>query len=268
MALSETKCPNCGANIVADSHKKTISCIFCHTEFTLTPDETSSASTSVSADAAEPDLLERAEVFLSSLHKTDEALRLFSEYSMKYPSDYRGWLGIARALSDDFTKTDCDRTTIAKIEESVTSAIRVAEDEAPAIQKRWDEYRNTIATQETSAPAKAFDYLKRMATPVLKNSKDSKNAHEIQNLAERSSQLEREIAATEAQLQAKRHAYKAPTKGQQILWGCLTMFGVGLIFFFLDYSKKSAIKKLEKQLAQLETKKEKIDQRYQKLIAE
>ena len=214
MALTETKCPNCGANIVADDGKKKISCIYCHTEFTLTPDTVSNASGAAHGDEV-TNIFERAEVFLTALHKPDEALKLYSDYSMQEPGDYRGWLGIARALSNDFTKTECDRETLSKIEDNILSAIYVAGDYAEDIKKTWEEYesRVTVPADHTDSSSHDADELEKAIDKSKTNYDRSGapafvNSAEIQNLAERSRQLGEEIEASKAKLEEKQAKYK------------------------------------------------------------
>jgi len=274
MALSETKCPNCGANIVADSGKKKISCIYCHTEFTLTPD-TVSHSGGTAPGAEVTDIFERAEVFLTSLRKPDEALKLYSDYSMKEPGDYRGWLGIARALSNDFTKTECDSETLSKIEDNILSAMRVAGDDADDIKKTWEEYRNrvTVPTYDKNSSESDVDELEKTVYKSKTNYDRSGapvfvSSAEIQNLAERSRQLGEEIEVSKAKLEEKQAKYKPPSTKKKVAWGALSVvYGSGLLFFHADNKKRKEIEDLEKSILSLTAEKEEVDKRYNELTS-
>ncbi len=137
------KCPNCSGNI----NEITRICDFCNTTFTLEELERIEQDVKGTYElkkgiAYKSDLLKNAETHFK-LGNISEANRFFEQVSYEFPDDYRGWIGIVRCHTcnyTDFKKTD---NQINQCKTFVDKALIVAkESEKTAIFENWQNYVN------------------------------------------------------------------------------------------------------------------------------
>lgn len=115
MNLISAKCPNCGANIKVDGESKTGRCEFCGAEY-ITQDVVNQYSVNnhystvqyVTKNIAGGTGLEAEEyirngdVFIS-LNMYDKAKKAYSQAIELNPGDWRGWFGMVKACTKNFT---------------------------------------------------------------------------------------------------------------------------------------------------------------------
>ena len=119
MPLIEGKCPNCGGLLQLKDDKKGGTCPFCGTSY-LPQDITNyntykinNATLNVDPTAALSQKLSNAETHLSKFKDYDKAIVLFKEITELKADDYRGWWGLVRAHTHEFTKADIgDRKSV------------------------------------------------------------------------------------------------------------------------------------------------------------
>lgn len=150
MPLVAAKCMKCGANLQVDSTKETAVCPNCKTQF-ITEKAINNYNTynqnNYNIENAEVHIhdeksvetrLASAEVFLTTHHNIEKAREIFGGVTNDAPADYRGWWGLARANSREFTYIGCGAALFNTIEEEVTCALNVAPpDVCMEIEKTW-----------------------------------------------------------------------------------------------------------------------------------
>lgn len=122
MKLVAAKCTQCGADIDVDASLLKGCCPFCHTEF-LVEQVVNNYIVSSSEE-------------VSNLVKAGEARLLFGEYDIAlekflkicdlYPQDYRGWLGLIKAKTKNFTEVFSTRNQLDEVLEFYRKAEIVA----------------------------------------------------------------------------------------------------------------------------------------------
>lgn len=147
MPLIEGKCPNCGGLLQLKDDKKGGTCPFCGTSY-LPQDITNyntykinNATLNVDPTAALSQKLSNAETHLSKFKDYDKAIVLFKEITELKADDYRGWWGLVRAHTHEFTKADIGSQTLYKINTYVKYAKNVADDNTrEEIENQWQSY--------------------------------------------------------------------------------------------------------------------------------
>ncbi|MDO4848133.1 MAG: hypothetical protein Q3968_08415 [Clostridiaceae bacterium] len=132
MAFAELKCKNCGQSISIDAQSGVAVCEFCGSVYT---DENSSVSTKV----------ENASALLTKLNEPEKAKRLFEQISEECPGDCRGWLGIARVITADFSAEKLSLNQFREAQMNIDKAISVSDDEtSESIKSQWLKYCSEI----------------------------------------------------------------------------------------------------------------------------
>ena len=133
MAFAELKCKNCGQSIRIDAQSGAAVCEFCGSVYT---DENSSVST----------MVENANALLTKLNEPEKAKILFEQISEEYPGDFRGWLGIARAITADFSAKKLSIKQFREAQTNIDKAMSVSDDEtSESIKSRWLKYRSEVS---------------------------------------------------------------------------------------------------------------------------
>ena len=148
LMLIQIKCKNCGANIKVDNNNQKYVCEHCGAEFIL--EETINNFETVnnynttqnivkyiygkeSMDVA--DIVRNGDVFLS-LGEIDKAEKLYNKAINTNPADWRGWFGMVRIKTNNFSNLD-DVTH----KDYLTKAKKVANEEQQIeIGKLYSEY--------------------------------------------------------------------------------------------------------------------------------
>lgn len=113
MSLVAAKCTQCGANIDVDATLLKGSCPFCHTEFLV-----EQVVNNYIGSAAEDinNLIKAGEARLA-FGEYDVALEKFAQACGLYPQDYRGWWGLIKVKTQNFTKTYLSNDQLDEISE-------------------------------------------------------------------------------------------------------------------------------------------------------
>ena len=83
-------------------------------------------------------LLRNAEIMLKQADLADKARAVFEEITKVAPDDYRGWLGIARAITLDFTLFEATARNNAF--EYIKCALNVAGNNRRDVEAKWNKY--------------------------------------------------------------------------------------------------------------------------------
>lgn len=151
MAFAELKCKNCGQSISIDAQSGVAVCEFCGSVYT---DENSSVSTKV----------ENASALLTKLNEPEKAKRLFEQISEECPGDCRGWLGIARVITADFSAKELSIKQFREAQMNIDKAISVSDSEtANAIKSKWAEYCSKISYDIKSKEDTLSELLRRQS---------------------------------------------------------------------------------------------------------
>ncbi len=136
MPIVEAKCTNCGHALKVDNSKDAAVCEFCGSAFIVEKAinnyisnnhyKIEHANINMTDEHSVENRLENAEVFYTKLNQPEKALELFTKVSENAPGDYRGWWGIARVLSEEFTLKECGMNKYSAIESAVNNALSVA----------------------------------------------------------------------------------------------------------------------------------------------
>lgn len=108
MAIVTLKCKNCGQAIDVDANAGRAICPSCGTQNLIIPDnitnnyhQTINKTITATKDNAE-EFLARANTFMT-LGEKDKAIKAFQRVTDIEPANYLGWLGVAAAMTDNFS---------------------------------------------------------------------------------------------------------------------------------------------------------------------
>lgn len=166
MPLIPAICTQCGAKLEVDSGQEAAICPFCHTPFITEKAINNYNTTNITnignlhADVLNindkqsiDNRVKSGETFLK-LHDYTSARKIFSELTQDSPYDYRGWWGLIRVESFDFTVERIDRTKLVHIKNWYTKAIAVASpEEQNQIEPQYQSYYNSVMAFQKSAYA-------------------------------------------------------------------------------------------------------------------
>lgn len=113
MPLVPAKCPGCGGDMQIDGSRKEAFCPYCGTKF-LVESAVNYYNTKNEYHIEHADIkmedskgletkLRNAEAYLDKLKDYSSAEKLYLDITDEFASDWRGWWGLARAYSRDFT---------------------------------------------------------------------------------------------------------------------------------------------------------------------
>lgn len=150
MPLVSATCLGCGGALMVDDKSETAVCQYCGTHFIVEKAINNfNAYNSYNFDNAEVHIyneqsfekkLSNAETFLTVHRDFEKAYILFEQIANESPKDYRGWWGIVRAFTHDFSNFE---VKIEKVSSDVSRARNVASMEVKQkIDQTWQEYCN------------------------------------------------------------------------------------------------------------------------------
>lgn len=152
-------CSQCGGNEFKqfrfDLNSNSYLCLHCNTTFIPKPiDEHSSTKK-----------LENAELYFHKFHDLQTSNKYYKEAVELNPENYRGWWGLAKVLSENFTNLSISTTTLNEINDYITKACVVSsEDVGTEIKAIYDNYYKSV-TKEIS----------EKITYIQKQNEDNKN---------------------------------------------------------------------------------------------
>lgn len=107
MKLVSAMCPNCGAQLELDENMEKGFCMYCGSQI-IVQDAVQkykielSGRVSVEGILSAEDFAKNGDTFMS-IGNIQQAYEAFRELSTKYPDDFRGWWGLVRAVTNDFS---------------------------------------------------------------------------------------------------------------------------------------------------------------------
>lgn len=149
MPLLELKCKNCGGIIEYDDSQSTAVCKYCNTQYTkeeLTINQNYYNTTVIFNDESSVEsLLENAEAYLTKINNYEKARDIFSRVIEQKGSDYRGWWGKLRALTEEFSLEMCSEIEYKEIEKCADIAIKLADESLKdELRQIWKPYNSSL----------------------------------------------------------------------------------------------------------------------------
>lgn len=133
MVLRDIKCKNCGHSISINAQSGVAVCEFCGSVYA---DENSLVSAKV----------ESAYALLNKLNEPEKAKSLFAQISEDCPGDFRGWLGIAQAITADFSAEKLSIKQFREAQINIDKAISVSDNKtAEGIKSQWIKYCSEVS---------------------------------------------------------------------------------------------------------------------------
>lgn len=140
--ITSAVCPQCGAPLTEADENGNMKCEFCGA--TALDNRHSFVHTSHNFEDDLNHYLENAEILLSD-REYNRALDKFNEIASNFSKDYRGWWGMARALTHNFTQKDLDEEIHTKVNKYCTNAIAKApEDKREELTVTYNEYKAAV----------------------------------------------------------------------------------------------------------------------------
>lgn len=151
MPITEMKCKNCGGIIEVDDDKSTYICKYCDTPYTKEDlivnnefhyhNQFDNATVIVNDERSIEARLKNAEFYLTKRGDLYKAQEIY-EYVIEYKgSDYRGWWGMVRVLTENFTVELQEREDYEYIKSFADTAMEQAPKEVKEeIQSLWNIY--------------------------------------------------------------------------------------------------------------------------------
>lgn len=156
MALVAAKCTMCGSELTVDSSLKSAKCTSCGTEYIVqdainyhnTYNVTNiehAGSVIVKDESSVDSRIENATANLIQHKNYARAKEIFQSVVNDKSGDFRGWWGLARAESEDFTLYNCSQSRFNTIKNNVDGALRVAPPEVKnQLQQQWSTYEQSV----------------------------------------------------------------------------------------------------------------------------
>ena len=153
MPLIQAKCTNCGGVLQVDNTLEAAICPFCKTPYVVEKainnynisNQYSINNSEVHIhgnELSDDEKYENANSFLSIHKDYARAEELFNELVAKKPNDYRGWWGLVRVKTNEFTGYSVSKHEMRKLAEFVDSSYKVCDDETVKkdIEHSWNCY--------------------------------------------------------------------------------------------------------------------------------
>jgi len=167
MPFTQAKCTNCGQTLKVDSSKDAAVCEFCGSAFIVEKAinnynsynqyKIEHANIQLNNEQSIEQRLKNAEVFFKKLNQAEKAKELFLSVTEDAPSDYRGWWGVARVLTNEFTLKKCNLNLFNDAKKYAESAITVASEKyASEMKGIWDRQAKILES-----------FIKTMEIPIL-----------------------------------------------------------------------------------------------------
>lgn len=157
MTLVPAICTQCGSKLEVDPSKEAAVCPYCKTPFITqkainhynTTNVTNIGSLhaevlNVTDDNSRDNRVKSGETFIR-LNDYVSAEKIFGDLTKDCPYDYRGWWGLIRVYSVDFSDMTIDGEKLSSIAQLYQKAIAVASiDEKKAIEPQYEAYYNSV----------------------------------------------------------------------------------------------------------------------------
>lgn len=167
MALATLQCKNCGAHLEIDSNTASYICPNCHTTYAMEQTFNQTVQNTVIQNAQTVNVIDDGSGKLNQkINNAETRIRwgeyeyaqsLFKELTDKYAQDYRTWLGLARAISHNFTheptgkrefETVCNAIRRARITSAGNEAAQAEIEEASAAYlTQWETHSKNLVAQ-------------------------------------------------------------------------------------------------------------------------
>lgn len=151
MAFIEAKCKNCGGDIRLDEKLNRGKCDYCGTEFVKSDIivnknyKIDNATLVLNEDSFTEQMFVNAETYLLKLKDYDKAFDTYHSITQSKADDCRGWWGMLRAASHDFTLIQNSRDLLEALRTYADNAIKLAaDDEKESFIEQWDTYRRKL----------------------------------------------------------------------------------------------------------------------------
>ena len=194
MPLVAAQCTQCGANLTIDNSTDAAVCPHCKTAFITEKAinnyntynkntyEIQNANILINDEKSIENRLKNAEVFWATLNDSMKARSLFEEVTNDAPGDYRGWWGLARICTNEFTNFEFQAYIHAA--KYVAKAFSVAEpSEYAAIKNTWANYAGQLepkvytAQQQTAGAQQELTSLCSQQSNILQELSETKAAY-------------------------------------------------------------------------------------------
>ncbi len=140
--ITSAVCSQCGAPLTEADENGNMKCEFCGT--VSLDNRHTFVHTTRDFDAELAHDIENAEN-LMSMGEYSRALNKFNEIAEQYSKDYRGWWGMARALTHNFIKKDLDTEIHTKVNKYCNNAISKApEDKKEELESIYNRYKTAV----------------------------------------------------------------------------------------------------------------------------
>lgn len=157
MPLVAAICTQCGSKLEVDSGKEAAICPYCKTAFITEKAINNYNTTNVTNigklhadvlnmtdDSSRDSRVRSGETFIK-LNDYAAAYKVFNELTMDCPYDYRGWWGLIRVKSLDFSDLMIDREKLSSIEQLYKKTCTVASpDEQKAVAPQYEAYYRAV----------------------------------------------------------------------------------------------------------------------------
>ena len=157
MTLVPAICTQCGSKLEVDPSREAAVCPYCKTPFITqkainhynTTNVTNIGSVhaevlNVTDDNSRDNRVKSGETFIR-LNDYVSAEKIFGDLTKDCPYDYRGWWGLIRVYSVDFSDMTIDGEKLSSIAQLYQKAIAVASiDEKKAIEPQYEAYYNSV----------------------------------------------------------------------------------------------------------------------------
>lgn len=258
MPLVAAKCTQCGANLQIDNSNEAAICPHCKTPFitekaitnykTYNNYKIENADVYIHDERSIETRLKNAEVFFTIHKNYEKARQLFLSVADDAPDDYRGWWGLVRLETEEFTYFGHRNSKFKSINEYANCALNVASvDIIQKIKPAWQEWVKNMNDFLIGTENQRNDLVSQLKT--AENTKNRLN-DTIHNLSYKIINLEYETIKKNTQIK-KMKPFLIPIIGGISLIllsngsplgaiGLTISFVLGMIYFIL----KSQLKKI------------------------
>lgn len=167
MALTTLQCKNCGAHLEIDPNTASYVCPNCNTPYAVEQTFTQTIQNTVIQGAQTVNVIDDGSAKVNQAINNAEtrirmgeyelAQRQFKELTNKYAQDYRTWLGLARAISHNFSKkltgkrefeAICDALRRARITSAGNETAQAEiQESSEAYLAQWEAYSKSLVAQ-------------------------------------------------------------------------------------------------------------------------
>ena len=179
MAFIEAKCKNCGGDIRLDEKLNRGKCEYCGTEFVKSDIivnknyKIENATLVIDENSITEQMYINGETYLTTLKDYDKAQEVYAAITQSKADDYRGWWGLLRATSRDFTLMQNSRELFETLRTYADNAIKLAPDsEKETFIEKWEMYKRKLEGYMTS---KNMEYTVKVLEEIEKDQAANRN---------------------------------------------------------------------------------------------